>query len=197
MNLVLDSPLYAYLGEDATIDHEHPSIQALASELRGEGGSDEGYARAAFEYVRDRITHSADAGDRRVPWRASDVLAQGTGLSFAKSHLYVALLRAAGIPSGLCYQRLEWGLHGLTALELDGDWTRQDPRGDKPGLTTQFSLEGEWLAFSVRPELGELDYPTVYARPHPAVLSALREATDALALCEAGLPTELGQRGIL
>lgn len=191
MKLVLDSPLFAYLGEDEVIDHEHASIQALASELRGEGGSDEGFARVAFEYVRDRITHSLDAGDPRVTWRASDVLEQGTGLCFAKSHLYVALLRAAGIPAGLCYQRLEGGLHGLAALELYGDWTRQDPRGNKPGLTTQFSLAGEWLAYTVRPELGELDYPTVYATPHPTVLTALQNATDAIAFCHDALPTDL------
>jgi transglutaminase-like putative cysteine protease len=192
----LEAPVYAYLGEDEAIDHEHPDIQTLASGLRGEGGDDTSYARLAFEYVRDEIAHSLDVRDPRVTWRASDVLAQGVGLCFAKSHLYVALLRAAGIPAGLCYQRLSDGngghvLHGLAALELDGDWTRQDPRGDRPGLTTQFSLEGEWLAYTVRPELGETDYPTVYVSPHPAVLSVLREWTDVLALCDGHLPGEL------
>lgn len=41
-----------------------------------------------------------------VTWRASDVLRRGTGLCFAKAHLLAALLRAVGVPCGLCYQVL-------------------------------------------------------------------------------------------
>jgi hypothetical protein len=79
----------------------------------------------------------------------------------------------------------------LAALELDGDWTRQDVRGNREGLTMEFSLEGEWLAYTAQPELGDVDYPTVYASPHQTVLAVLQNATDALALCEGGLPGEL------
>jgi transglutaminase-like putative cysteine protease len=197
VNLLLAAPAYAYLGDDAAIDHEHPLIQSLASELlHTGGGSDEGYAQVAFEYVRDEIRHSQDAGDRVVTWRASDVLERETGLCYAKSHAYVALLRAAGIPAGLCYQRLAssaggYVLHGVTAVCLDGTWIRQDPRGNRPGVTTEFSPAGEWLAYSIRPEAGEIDYPTVYASPHPAVLSVLQRWHDCRALCEGHLPSEL------
>lgn len=192
MNLIFDSPLYAYLGQDEAIDHEHPLIQAAASDLRHEGGDDVGYASAAFGYVRDTVTHSADARDRRVTWRASDVLVQRTGLCYAKSHLYVALLRAAGIPSGLCYQRLTNApaghvLHGLAAVELDGLWVRLDPRGEG----VEFSAVADQLAFAVRPELGEIDYPTVFASPAPVVLDVLRSHDDCLALCAGGLPAQL------
>ncbi len=197
MNLVFDAPAYAYLGDDAAIDHEHPLIQSLASDLlHTGGGSDEGFAQAAFEYVRDQVRHSMDARDREVTWRASDVLSRRTGLCYAKSHAYVALLRAAGIPAGLCYQRLalfeaSYALHGLTAVCLDGTWTRQDPRGNRPGLTTEFSPVGEWLAYQARPEAGEIDYPTVHASPHPAVLSVLQKWDDCQALCDGHLPSEL------
>lgn len=88
-----DAEPWDYLAASEAIDIEHPLVQAIASELRT--GDDIAYARAAFDYVRDQIPHSMDTGDTRVPWRASDVLEQRTGLCFAQSHAYVALLRAA------------------------------------------------------------------------------------------------------
>lgn len=141
-----------FLGRDDVIDVNHPDVRALASALRAEHESDVEYARAAFEWVRDQVAHSLDALDRRVTISASSVLREGVGLCYAKSHLLVALLRNQGIPSGLCYQRLGdpqsgFALHGLVALHLAGRWHRQDPRGNKPGVNAEFSLEGEQLAF--------------------------------------------------
>ncbi|MEU2390900.1 hypothetical protein ABZ607_09710, partial [Streptomyces sp. NPDC007369] len=71
-------------------------------------------------------------------------------------------------------------VHGLIALRLPGSaaWARQDPRGNRPGVDARFSLDVERLAFPVRPELGEADYPGLYAAPHPAVLTALRSSVD-------------------
>jgi transglutaminase-like putative cysteine protease len=81
--------------------------------------------------------HSLDAGDPRVTVTAAQILIEGVGLCYAKSHLLIALLRSRGIPAGLCYQRLTDGdsghmVHGLVAVHLDGGWHRQDPRGNKP-----------------------------------------------------------------
>jgi transglutaminase-like putative cysteine protease len=75
-------------------------------------------------------------------------------------------------------------VHGLVAVYLEGSWHRQDPRGNKPGVDAQFSLLAEQLAFSVRPHLGERDYPQVLVSPHPEVVRVLRAATDILALRE-------------
>ncbi|MGI8336653.1 transglutaminase-like domain-containing protein [Actinomadura scrupuli] len=199
--LVFLAEPWEYLGADEAIDLDHPLVQTTAARLPA-GDGDAVFARAAYELVRDTITHSADAGDRRVTWRASDVLRERTGLCYAKSHAYVALLRAAGIPAGLCYQRLardETGsahvLHGLTAVCLDGSWFRLDPRGDRPGVPAgaqaAFSLGEERLAFVVRPGLGEVDYPQVYASPAPAVLDALRRHDDRRELCDGHLPAGL------
>ena len=180
------------------MDRGHPEVRALAARLRGAAPDERAYARTAFEWVRDEVTHSMDAGDARVTWRASDVLRERTGLCYAKAHLLAALLRAEGVPTGLCYQVLaddESGhvVHGLVAVRVDGAsrWSRLDPRGNKPGVDAQFSLDEERLAFEVRPELGERDDPTVYAAPHPAVLAALQGAVDAEALCRHGLPQRL------
>ncbi|MFJ6657469.1 transglutaminase domain-containing protein [Streptomyces sp. NPDC091377] len=188
--------LSAYLASDEVIDHEHPLVRRTAAEIaRGVTGS-YAYARAAFEFVRDTVPHSADSGDPRVTWRASDVLERRTGICYAKAHALAALLRAEGIPTALCYQRLlhdDGGghvVHGLVAVRFDGAWHRQDPRGNKPGVDARFSLDGERLAFPVDPQSSEVDYPVLYAEPHPAVLDALRAAPDRPHLWKT-LPTAL------
>ncbi|GGT57854.1 hypothetical protein GCM10010207_66960 [Streptomyces atratus] len=56
--------------------------------------------------MHDAIPHSVDSGDMRVARCASDVLATRNGICHSKSHALAALLRAAGIPTALCYQRL-------------------------------------------------------------------------------------------
>ncbi|MFE9630998.1 transglutaminase family protein [Streptomyces sp. NPDC006463] len=189
----------AYLAADDVIDHHHPLVRETADAFwTATGGDAHAYAEAAFEFVRDTIPHSADSGDPRVTWRASDVLDTRNGICYAKSHALVALLRARGIPAGFCYQRLADDdgtnpmIHGLIALRLPGAsrWHRQDPRGNKPGVDARFSLDGEQLAFPVRPELGEIDYPELYATPHPAALKALQESADRPELWRK-LPTEL------
>ncbi|MFI1279970.1 transglutaminase family protein [Streptomyces sp. NPDC020858] len=199
MQLIQQNPdIHAYLASDTAIDHWHPLVQDTADALWSTTGDAYSYAKAAFEFVRDTIPHSADSGDERVTWRASDVLSTRNGICYAKSHALVALLRAQGVPAGLCYQRLADDdgtnhlVHGLIALRLPGSdrWARLDPRGNKPGVDARFDLDREQLAFPVRPELGEIDHPELYAAPHPAALRALQESADRPELWRR-LPTEL------
>ncbi|MFD9390112.1 transglutaminase family protein [Streptomyces sp. NPDC060000] len=185
MELIQENPdLSAYLAADEVIDHHHPLVRETAARLAKEAEDSYAYARLAFDFVRDTVSHSQDAGDPRVTWRASDVLAQGTGICHAKAHALTALLRAEDIPTALCYQRFAHDggdghvVHGLVAVRFNGAWHRQDPRGNKPGVDARFSLDGEQLAFLPDPGAGELDYPGLYAAPHPAVLGALRTAPD-------------------
>ncbi|MFF0013639.1 transglutaminase domain-containing protein [Streptomyces sp. NPDC005374] len=178
MELIQETPdLSAYLAADEVIDHGHPVVREVAARLAREAEDSYAYARLAFEFVRDTIPHSQDSGDLRVTWRASDVLEQGTGICYAKAHALAALLRAEDIPTAFCYQKLDV-VHGLVAVRFNGAWHRQDPRGNKPGVDAQFSLDGERLAFTPDPEAGETDCPTLYAAPHSAVLSALKTAPD-------------------
>ncbi|MFI1287696.1 transglutaminase domain-containing protein [Streptomyces sp. NPDC020792] len=185
MEMIPNTPdLSAYLAADEVIDHEHPMVRETAARL-AEGVADSyAYARSAYEFVRDGIPHSQDSGDPRVTWRASDVLRLRTGICYAKAHALAALLRAEDIPTALCYQRLTHDddgghvVHGLVAVRFNGAWHRQDPRGNKPGVDARFSLTGERLAFVPDPKSNELDYPVLYAEPHPAVLAALTAAAD-------------------
>ncbi|MEV2189547.1 transglutaminase domain-containing protein [Streptomyces phaeochromogenes] len=203
MELIQNTPdLSAYLAADEVIDHHHPRVRETAARL-AEGVADSyDYARAAYEFVRDTVPHSQDAGDPRVTWRASDVLELRTGICHAKAHALAALLRAEDIPTAFCYQSLlhdddggdDGGsghvVHGLVAVRFNGAWHRQDCRGNKPGVDARFSLDGERLAFPVDPQSNEVDYPVLYAEPHPAVLSALKAAPDRPHLWKT-LPTAL------
>ncbi|MFJ6938774.1 transglutaminase family protein [Streptomyces sp. NPDC101132] len=182
----LNPDIKAYVAADEAIDHQHPLVRDTSAALWAGTGDAYSYAEAAFDFVRDAIPHSADSGDLRVTWRASDVLAHRTGICYAKSIALAALLRHRGLPTALCYQRLTEDdgsgpvVHGLVALRLPGRtrWARQDPRGNAPGLDARFSLTEERLAFPVRPHLGEADYPELHATAPAPVLTALRQATD-------------------
>ncbi|MEU6166823.1 transglutaminase-like domain-containing protein [Streptomyces tanashiensis] len=199
MELIQQHPgIEAYLAAGEAVDHEHPLVRKVSENLARAHPDAYAYAEAAFAFVRDTVPHSMDSGDLRVTWRASDVLRQRTGICYAKSVAYAALLRARGIPAALCYQRLTEDdgsdpvIHGLVAVLLPGEraWARQDVRGNKPGIDARFSLGEERLARTVRPELGEVDHPELYAEPHPAVLAALKAAPDRPSL-ERTLPAGL------
>lgn len=187
MELTQQSPdIDAYLAADEVIDPDHPQVRETATRLALDADAAYSYARAAFEFVRDTVAHSADSGDQRVTWRASEVLATRNGICHAKSIALVALLRARSIPAGLCYQRLADDdgtnpmLHGLVALRLPGvgRWARVDPRGDKPGIDAQFSPEEELLAWVVREEFNEIDYPVICVAPPGGLLQALKSSRN-------------------
>ncbi|MEZ0067851.1 transglutaminase-like putative cysteine protease [Streptacidiphilus sp. MAP12-20] len=179
--------LDAYLAADEMIDHRHPEIRRVAAELAT--------PEAAYLFVRDEVLHSADAGAYSAAFRASEVLAARNSICLGKSHLLAALLRAQVVPTGLCYQRLEDGeggfvLHGLVAVHLGGRWARLDARGNREGVDARYDLERERLAWPVRGEIGEVDYPGVYAAPPQGLLRALELAVPG----EGGyayLPSEL------
>jgi transglutaminase-like putative cysteine protease len=169
-----------YLRSTAVIDWARAEILMLARDLSD--GLDDiiEIARRCFEWVRDEIPHTMDAGHEAVTYRASEVLRERTGFCFAKSHLLVALLRANGIRAGLAYQRLaldgegqSFCLHGLVAVDLPGyGWYRVDPRGNKPGVDARFTPPRERLAFPAS-ETGEVVFPKVYPDPVTLVARAL------------------------
>ncbi len=175
----------AYLRSSRYIDFDDEAVAALAVRLAAGQQGDLAIARSCFLFVRDEIRHSWDFRANPVTRRASEVLRHGTGYCYAKSHLLAALLRANGIPAGLCYQRLSVGdagppycLHGLNAVFLqDHGWYRCDPRGNKPGVDARFTPPHEVLAF---PALGasESDLPGIWAEPLPEVIEVLERYDD-------------------
>jgi len=162
------------------MDFEHPLVRAKAAELAEGHDAALDVIASCFEFVRDQIEHSSDYQRNVVTRAASDTLIHRTGLCYAKSHLLAALLRANGIPAGLCYQRLSVGtggapycLHGLNAVHTDAfGWVRLDARGNKPGVNARFQPPGEYLAFSVS-EPAEADFPEIRPEPLDVVAAAL------------------------
>lgn len=175
---LIAGPPQDHLGADAVVESTAPEVVALARRLGAGAGDERGFTHAAFDWVRDEIAHAGDAGDPRFAVSATEVLADGVGWCYAKAHLLTAVLRAGGVPAGLCYQRLADGdghvVHGLLAVHLDGAWHRQDPRGNKVGVEAEFSLGEERLAWPVDPGAGEVDWPEVHVVPAPGVVAALR-----------------------
>ena len=192
-------PSDPFLRATVAIDWARPEILTLARDL-SEGVDDPvEIARRCFEWVRDRIAHTMDRGDDVVTYRASDVLREGTGFCFAKSHLLVALLRANGLRAGLAYQRLAldseghaFCLHGLAAVDLPGyGWYRVDPRGNKAGVDARFTPPREQLAFPPS-QIGEVVFPKVYPEPIGPVARALQvyQSASVLAACLPDAVTE-------
>lgn len=143
-----------------------------------------------YYFVRDIIKHSWDIQDKRVTACATDVLKEGVGICWGKANLFCALLRANHIPSGICYQRLTLGdtpesgycIHALNAIYISSleKWIRLDARGNKDGINAEFNLEEEQLAFPVREEYGEIDYPQIYAEPLEITMNILEDNDDAI-----------------
>jgi transglutaminase-like putative cysteine protease len=179
------SSMQAYLSASTYIDLDHPAVARQAATLGESAASPLEVVQRCFEFVRDEIKHSADHMLNPVTCKASDVLQHRTGYCYAKSHLLAALLRANGIPTGLCYQRLSVGdegapycLHGLNAVYLNAfGWYRVDARGNKPGVNAQFTPPREALAFTLKDPM-ERDLPEIWAEPLPLVVQVLNACRD-------------------
>lgn len=187
--------MHQYLESTEYIDWKTPEVLTKAKSLAVGADCPELVAEKCFVFVRDQITHSWDYECDPVTCKASDVLKYGTGYCYAKSHLLAALLRANGIPAGLCYQRLTiiddgdgppFCLHGLNAVYLEEHgWYRVDARGNKEGVSADFCPPTERLAFPIV-TAGETDLPEIWAEPITPVLDVLlskktyREVADNL-----------------
>jgi transglutaminase-like putative cysteine protease len=177
-----------YLVSDTIVDWQTPDVRQKALELTRSLTDEIDKARCLYEWVRDAIPHTNDAGLDIVTCTASEVLHHGTGTCFSKSHLLAALLRANGIPAGFCYQVLrldppvdnELVLHGLNGVYLSslGKWIRVDARGNTRGVNAQFSVEKEQLAFAMEPAAGEFIYDTIFAAPVSNVVDRLNRFTS-------------------
>lgn len=170
-----------YLRSSPVINWQHPAVRRQARELTAGAADPVSIARCCFEWTRATIRHSADFQLDLITCTASEVLQAGTGFCYAKSHLLAALLRAHGLPTGLCYQRLSrddaglpYILHGLNAVYLpEIGWYRMDPRGNRPGINAQFTPPLEQLAFP-RHTATEYLLPEIYPDPLPVVVQTLR-----------------------
>ena len=189
MEYILESSIISdYLTFDKYINFTNKTIQNKALELYNPLFNEIENIKNIYNYVRDEISYSGDIDSEIVTKTASDVLLYKEGICIAKSFLLAAFLRYIKIPTGLCYQRLtkedtpESGyiIHGLNAVYLSSEnkWIRLDARGNKNNIRAEFSTDIEKIAFPIRQEYNEIDYPIIYARPHHKVIEALENYTN-------------------
>jgi transglutaminase-like putative cysteine protease len=133
-----------YLSPAEYVDSDHPAIRQHAEKLTAGLALDAARAKVLYEAVRDSIRYDPYV-DYTVPesFRASSVLAAGTGYCVGKAALYAALCRAAGIPAriGLSDVRnhlstprlLEavgtdvFSYHGYVEVHLGSRWLKATP----------------------------------------------------------------------
>lgn len=189
-----------YLKCDNVIDFDNQAIVRQANALYKQAPNELAFIKAAYEFVRDKISHSADINADALLCSASEVLKAGHGICFAKSHLLAALLRCKGIPAGFCYQKIildddtapilvYHGLNGVYLNDLE-KWIRLDARGNKSDVNAQFSVDTEQLAFAIRTDKNEEDGFIIYPDPDKKILDVLRNNKSRTELWN-NLPTEL------
>lgn len=201
MELIFDeNNLAEYMAASKQVEFMHPAIDKKATELIGSIPDEINKARIAYEYVLNDIKHSGTDDNRRVAKTATEALLYGEANCYAKAMLLAALLRHEGFAVGFCYQRIYrpelpksgYFLHGLNAVFLHslGKWIRLDASG-REGTTASFSTDKEELAYTIRPEKDEIDFPTVFARPLRSTIDALEASRNSQDLFRNHLPTTL------
>jgi transglutaminase-like putative cysteine protease len=200
LRLLVNAAPEAFLAHDDIVDWRAPEVAGLAATF-GSGDRREVIGRA-YAWVRDRVPHSWDIQSDVVSVSASDCLRKGTGICYAKSHLLAALLRALGVPTGFCYQRVRLAarlpeaevhvIHALSAVWVDEatGWIRLDARGNKPGVEARFEPPFEVLAFDTALP-GEGDYLDLLPAPAAPVVETLRAHQAARTMYLYGLPGDL------
>jgi acetylornithine/N-succinyldiaminopimelate aminotransferase len=201
-----------YLTNTKLINYESIEVSSLAKQLDISSDNEIPSIIKAYEYVRDQIPHTIDAKRTEVAQSASDVIQLGHGLCYAKAHLLAALLRYAGIPSGICYQRIcldnpnEFGsedtfdkrlvLHAVNAVFIKSinKWVRMDARGNSGIINAQFSTGKEQLAFSVHPEYREEDGYIIYQDTPNTIAKSLDAHSSSIELME-NLPSYIIETG--
>ncbi len=184
------SDMNIYLQETESIDYSNPIITKQINLLKEKSTSNIDYIKNAYEFVRDKISHSWDVKTNLVSKNASEVLINKTGICWTKSCLLAALLRGNGIPSGISYQKLTraddasdgYIIHALNTVYISelNRWIRLDARGNKEKVHAEFSIDQERLAFIVRPELGEIDYKDNHPDLDKRLCTILEESNNIL-----------------
>jgi len=125
------------LGATALIDTKHPFIQSTAARITHGKTTDRDKAIAVHDFVRDKIAYGF--GPKFYEHKASEVLRLRRGFCNSKGTLFIALLRASGIPArqhfveisagilhGIIPPRTEWLDHSYTEVWLNGHWIPVD-----------------------------------------------------------------------
>lgn len=130
-----------YLTDTAILDYQHASIQKLIDQRGWRDLTSQQAVKEVYYFVRDEIKFGYNRDDSIA---ASEVLADGYGQCNTKSTLFMALLRALGIPCRFhgftIHNALQRGaipdyimriapkriLHSWPEVLLDGEWLNME-----------------------------------------------------------------------
>lgn len=100
-----------YLADEPTIEAAHPALRELAARLTGGVAAPEARAERLFAFVREHLRYDLSSPARGRGALAAYLAGSGTCTEFAR--LFVALARAAGVPSRIA--------NGEVLLDRDGN----------------------------------------------------------------------------
>ncbi|MEM1448895.1 MAG: transglutaminase-like domain-containing protein [Planctomycetota bacterium] len=162
--MLQNAPPDAFLAPTDVIDADHPRIQELARELTAGATDDRTRAVRLHDFVRDEVRFGFQP--RFYAVRASEVLAGGVGYCNTKSSLFIALLRAAGVPARARFVEIDAGIlrgivdpgtayvdHSFTEVWLNERWVRTDSYIVDPALAesarARLAAEGRAFGYGV------------------------------------------------
>jgi hypothetical protein len=165
-----------YLEISELYDFTFSPIIDVCKILKTQSSGETMLVKNIYEYVRDKINHTAD----------TKVITYKHGICCAKANLFAAFLRHFNIPAGFCYQKLKstnknsFVLHGLNAIYLREycKWIRLDVGGIKKESNAQFSIDEEIIAYKVNKTIGEVDHSTIFAKPNSTVIEIMKKAKN-------------------
>ena len=130
-------PSDLYLHATPYINHDHPRVQEALARVLGDAKDPTTKSERIFYFVRDDIAFGWTP--RIYEMKASDVLTAGIGFSNTKATLFIALLRAAGIPARQHFYRIRDDVirgfiarpnnhldHSYTEVYLNDKWIKTD-----------------------------------------------------------------------
>lgn len=158
-----DDPV-AYLHPTRHLNFEHPRVKAAAASICPSRKTDRDVARSVFAFVRDKIKFGFASGF----WNntAADVLTDRRGYCNTKSTLFVALMRAKGIPArqvfvdihasvldGIIAPGTPYVDHSYCEVFVDGAWRATDAYIADPALFAaaqpRLKAEGRLMGYGV------------------------------------------------
>jgi predicted O-methyltransferase YrrM len=175
-----------YLKESDVIDFSSKEVQEVCKQFESYKNNEIELAQKAFYFVQNEYPHTSDCKRTELSVSASDVIKNGHGICFSKSHLYAAILRNFGIPCGFCYQILEsktpnhFYPHSFNAVYFKTlkKWVRLDARGNKAGQNAKFSVDEEYLAYKPDNFKNEVDLPMYFTNPFQGAIDIMKKCRD-------------------
>lgn len=177
----IDKDIQQYLAETEMIDYNNEKIKTLATSLAD--GEDDAYLVAVktAEWVQQNILYNLTTMTADVAQQASWVLENRYGVCDEITNLYIALLRAIGIPArfviGISYTNSpifeeQWNPHGWAEVYLpDYGWIPFDVTNNQFGFVdathikfsdaldaNQASIAYEWSGKWVKVEASDIEF---------------------------------------